>query len=220
MKLLDLFCGAGGAGMGYHKAGFEVVGVDIRPQPRYPFSFVQADALDYAAAHGWEFDAIHASPPCQRYSRITPVDRREEKPDLVAPTRWLLETLGLPYVIENVVGAPLCETIMLCGAMFGLQVYRHRIFESNILLLAPTHTRHIYKCPPAGKGAGKDEGGFISITSGGQGMGKGGRDYARRAMGIDWMTGDELAEAIPPAFTKYIGQQLMTACIAWRERTA
>jgi site-specific DNA-cytosine methylase len=128
-RLLDLFCGAGGAGMGYHRAGFEVVGVDIAPQPHYPFEFHQGDALEYLAAHGHEFDAIHASPPCQRYSSIQRITKNKHKwPDLVDPVRQLLIKSGKPYVIENVQGAPLRVDAFMCGSMFGLGMIRHRIF--------------------------------------------------------------------------------------------
>lgn len=230
-KLLDLFCGAGGAAMGYSRAGFEVVGVDANAQPRYPFTFVRADALDYVAAHGWEFDAIHASPPCQSHSRITPKHAIKRHVDLIPHTRWFLEALGLPYVIENVEGArvSLRNPVMLCGSQFGLKVYRHRLFESNVMLFQPQHYPHRDKTPRAGHGISPK--GFLSVTSGGQGIKpeqieklcispKGfisvaghfsGVEYARFAMGIDWMTGDELAQAIPPAYTEWLGRQLMAA---------
>ena len=125
-RLLDLFCSAGGAAMGYHRAGFDVTGVDINPQPRYPFAFVQGDALEYVAAHGHEYDAIHASPPCQRYSKATIVHAgvRETHPDLVAPARELLVASGAEWIIENVVGAPLIAPARLCGTMFGLTFAR------------------------------------------------------------------------------------------------
>jgi DNA (cytosine-5)-methyltransferase 1 len=132
-RLLDLFCGAGGAAMGYHRAGFDVVGVDVNPQPRYPFEFVQADALTYPLEG---FDAIHASPPCQPWTRKTPTWGRArvhypDHPQLIEPTRDRLHASGLPYVIENVVGAPLRAQVMLCGSMFGLRIQKHRLFEGN-----------------------------------------------------------------------------------------
>ena len=135
-RLLDLFCGAGGAAMGYHRAGFEVVGVDINPQPRYPFEFHQADALEYPLAG---FDAIHASPPCQRFSTMTKRwARSSSHSDLIEPTRSRLRESMLPYVIENVAGAPLVGPIRLCGSSFGLPVRRHRLFEmSSPPLLVP-----------------------------------------------------------------------------------
>lgn len=232
-RLLDLFCGAGGCAVGYHRAGFNVVGVDIQPQKRYPFEFVQADALEYAAAHLHKFDAVHASPPCQAHSVITP--DKSKHVDLIPQTRALLEAGGLPYVIENVYGAKraMRSPVMLCGAQFGLKVYRHRLFESNVLLLVPEHHPHRDNTPCAGHGI--SDKGFVSVTSGGMSLkhggasakrrsgtygmsGKGfvsvsghfsGVDYVRMAMGIDWMTGAELAQAIPPAYTEYLGLQLI-----------
>lgn len=209
-KLLDLFCKAGGATWGYYRAGFDVTGVDIEPQPNYPRSarFVQGDALAYALAEGWRYDAIHASPPCQVHSNITRDKSRHI--DLIPQTRFVLETLGLPYVIENVRGAKkvLRNPIMLCGCQFPeLRTYRPRYFESNVFLFQPPHYPHGDKCPPAGKGLSPK--GYVSITRGGLGMGAGGADYRRMAMGIDWMTADEIQQAIPPVFTEYIGRQLM-----------
>lgn len=144
MKLLDLFCGAGGAAMGYHRAGFgEIVGVDINPQPRYPFEFVQGDAVEYVAEHGHGFDAVHASPPCQGYSimRNLPWLKDREYPMLIDPVRELLEQTGKPWVIENVMGAHL-PAGWLCGTMFGLPFYRHRAFESNWFWMQPGHPKH------------------------------------------------------------------------------
>lgn len=195
-KLLDLFCGAGGAAMGYHRAGFDVVGVDIKPQPRYPFEFVQADALDYVAAHGHEFDAIHASPPCQKYSMIQRANNnRELWPDLVDPTRRQLQATGLPYVIENVEGAPLRVDLKLCGSSFGLGMIRHRIFESNVSMPLLTHP-----CDHRGMYDPWHKEGIDQLRQ------------MSRAMGIDWMTKrDEVREAIPPAYTEYIGGFLLAA---------
>jgi DNA (cytosine-5)-methyltransferase 1 len=205
MRLLDLFCKAGGAGMGYHRAGFEVVGVDIKPQPRYPFEFHQADALEYAAAHGHEFDVIHASPPCQAYSCFTPLAHRDNHPDLIAVTRDLLRSIGKPYIIENVTGARhlLDNPLLLCGSMVGLNVWRHRYFEvwPPVLLLTPP-CRHDFKP--------------VLITDHGgpnaNGIGKPRKrtpiDIKRQAAGIDWMTEAELSEAIPPAYTEFIGRHL------------
>src|SRR5690606_26563980 len=121
MRILDLFCGQGGAAVGYHMAGFEVIGVDIDPQPRYPFEFHQGDALEYLAKHGGEFDAIHASPPCQAYSRATTSGTRGNHPRMIAPLRSALGILGKPYVSENVEGAPLISPVRLCGSMFDLE---------------------------------------------------------------------------------------------------
>lgn len=210
-RLLDLFCGAGGAGMGYQEAGFDVIGVDLRPQPRYPLPFVQADALEYLTQHGREYDAIHASPPCQRYSKATKVHGTSavlEHPDLVSPCRLLLRTIGRPWIIENVVGAPLHNPAMLCGTMFGLRVFRHRLFETSFLWLAPSHPRH-----DGSTGAHR---GYSTLASGRNGyICVVGNNFIRTegaaAMGIDWpTTRRELAQAIPPAYTRFIGQQLLT----------
>lgn len=205
-RLLDAFCGAGGAAVGYHRAGFDVVGVDHKPQPRYPFEFHQGDALEFIREHGHEFDAIHASPPCQAYTMAQNAAKNAgAHPDLVGPVRDVLEQTGKPYVIENVVGAPLRATVMLCGLSFGLKVKRHRLFESNVLLwgrACPDHNQdyfvifgHEVRSRRHGQAAGRKN----NIAEG------------RKAMGIDWMTRDELSEAIPPAYTEFIGRQLMTA---------
>ena len=160
MRLLDLYCGAGGAAVGYHRAGFdEIVGVDIAPQPRYPFEFVHADALEFLAEHGHDYDAIHASPPCQGYSIMhnLPWLRGRDYPLLILPTIEMLEALGKPYVVENVMGARHGSKTLrkrgleahglkagwLCGAMFGLPFYRHRLFATNWLWLAPGHPKHV-----------------------------------------------------------------------------
>lgn len=119
LRLLDLFCGAGGAGEGYRRAGFEVVGVDIKPQPKNPHRFIQGDALEYLAEHGGEYDAIHASPPCQAHCDLKHMWNAKDNPDLIGPTRELLQKIGRPYIIENVEGAPLISPIILCGTMFG-----------------------------------------------------------------------------------------------------
>lgn len=210
MKLLDLFCKAGGAGAGYHEAGFEVVGVDIEPQPNYPFEFHQGDALEYLALHGHEFDAIHASPPCQEYS-VTSSLKTKQYPTLIEPVRELLVKSRKPYIIENVPGAPLINPLMLCGTMFGLRVIRHRYFENNIdLHFAPFACNHWGKTQPRNdkrtvKGAATlKHYSFITVV---------GHDFRKEdasiAMGINWMTSAELAEAIPPAYTKYIGGFLL-----------
>jgi DNA (cytosine-5)-methyltransferase 1 len=210
-RLLDLFCGAGGAAMGYHRAGFDVVGVDIKPQPHYPFEFHQADALE-VPLDGW--DAIHASPPCQAYSMMTRnFGTADRHPRLIGPTRQRLQGLGAPWVIENVPGAPLRPDIKLCGCMFGLAgLRRDRWFETSwhAFAMVPGHDHTI----PA-----------ITIT--GHGMTAWSRaqygreltpDEKRRAMGVDWyMNTWELAEAIPPAYTKFIGEFLMAKV---RERVA
>ncbi|MFG3524881.1 DNA methylase [Nocardia nova] len=203
-RLLDLFCCAGGAAMGYHRAGFDIVGVDIAAQPNYPFEFRQADALEFLGAHADEFDAVHASPPCQAYTPLGALHRHKVYPDLVAATRAALETTALPYVIENVMSAPLIkeQSIVLCGSMFGLRTYRHRRFESRLPLSAPAHPRHLVRTATRQRRQRWAEGWNVSVT------GDVGRYVGPEAMGIDWMTGDELCQAIPPAYTEHIGHQL------------
>lgn len=198
-RLLDLFCGAGGAARGYAEAGFDVTGVDIAPQKHYPYRFVQGDALAFVREHGHLFDVIHASPPCQRYSAMTSAaGTRAKHPDLIGPLRDLLRASGKPYIIENVPGAPLENPVMLCGTMFGLKVYRHRLFESNVHLYTFAHKKHTERAPRAGRGA--NEHGWISVAGHISNVAA-----ARAAMGIDWMTRDELAQAIPPAYTRWLG---------------
>jgi DNA (cytosine-5)-methyltransferase 1 len=212
--LLDLFCGAGGAAVGYHRAGFdEIVGVDIRPQPRYPFTFVLGDALEYVKAHGHEYDAIHASPPCQAYTRLRhlPWLRDKVRWDSIPPTREALRHFPV-WVLENVEDAAL-DAANLCGTMFGLQwpdgtpLYRHRLFESSHLLLHPPHPPH----PPHPLLLGRLLKGRARLNNG---LVIGGHQNGLRAMGamgIDWMTGNELSQAIPPAYTEFIGRQLLQA---------
>ena len=210
MKLLDLFCGAGGAGMGYHRAGFDVTGVDINPQPRYPFDFVQGDALQYLAVHGDEYDVIHASPPCQEYSTTKSLPNVGTYPELIEPVRELLLAIGKPYVIENVPLAPLQNPIMLCGSMFGLQLIRHRKFETRPVIWfppGPCQCRHLYTNSARG---------YSSFDKGATAITVAGNNYnpsdGKTAMGIDWMqTRDELSEAIPPAYTEWIAKQLLKA---------
>jgi DNA (cytosine-5)-methyltransferase 1 len=208
-RLLDLFCSAGGAAYGYHLAGFDVTGVDIAPQPRFPFRFVQADALAFLEKHHRGFDAFHASPPCQSWSVCASMPWVPEYPQLIEPVRALLADTGKPYVIENVIGAPLVDAVMLCGLMFGLKVFRHRLFESNAFLMAPCHPSH------KGKRIGED--GFCCVA----GHGDAGRHRVppdhrskaawQRAIGIDWMTMHEMAESVPPAYAEFIGRQLKGA---------
>jgi len=214
VRLLDTFCKAGGAGKGYHRAGFEVVGVDIEPQPHYPFEFIQADALEFIAEHGREFDVIHASPPCQVHSVMTKrwgpgmVDTHA---DLIPATRAALQATGKPYIIENVEGArsELIRPVMLCGTMFGLeldngaQLRRHRYFEccgfEPGLTPSCRHTgqQSVLVCGHAGGRARRD------------GLTMHNTDDRREVMGIDWMTGAELSQAIPPAYTEWIGRRLL-----------
>lgn len=209
MKLLDLFCGAGGCTKGYQMAGFTVRGVDIKRQPRYcGEEFVQAEALEYLtrlieSGEIEKFDLIHASPPCQAYSINSGMHKKKGKiyPDLYLPTRRILIESGKPYVIENVMGAPASHAIVLCGNSFGLRVYRHRCFESNFLLLAPPHQAHRVKCAPQGRPAREDQ--FMVVTGNYSGV-----KQARLAMGIEWMSRDELSQAIPPVYAECVGRQL------------
>jgi DNA (cytosine-5)-methyltransferase 1 len=211
-KVLDLFCGAGGAAMGLHRAWSDalIVGVDIHPQPRYPFTFVQADAMR-PPFDLKEFDFIWASPPCQNYTNATNTWRAlgYTYPDLVAPVRAMLKQTGKPYVIENVEGAPLLHPVLLCGSMFGLNTYRHRLFESN---------RHIpfQMCYPHRKmvkmGRPVKEGDMMAVVGHVSNI-----PYARRVMGIDWMRVDELSEAIPPAYSEYIARQIRPARVTGGE---
>ncbi len=210
MRLLDLFCGAGGAAVGYHRAGFEVVGVDHLPQKHYPFEFILADALEYVRDHGREYDAIHASPPCQAWSALRHLRPENEYPDLVGATRELLcASGGIPYVIENVPKAPLRFTITLCGSAFGLRVRRHRRFESNVPLLGRLcdHRWQGHPIDVSGTGGRRitrrlgDHGGNTNKPLN--------LAQAREAMGIGWMGRYELSQAIPPAYTEWIGRQLM-----------
>lgn len=203
-KLLDLFCGAGGAAMGYHRVGFDVTGVDLTPQPRYPFGFVQGDALAYVAAHGHEYDAIHASPPCQGYS-VTRSLYAGNHTYMIPATRAALVAAGKPYAIENVEGAraAMRYPIMLCGTMFGLKVYRHRLFELSTFVLALLHPRHTEKV--LNRRWCADWGGFVTVAGGMNAS----KARCAAAMGIDWMTKAELAQSIPPAYTEWIGARLL-----------
>jgi DNA (cytosine-5)-methyltransferase 1 len=207
MRLLDLFCGAGGAAMGYSRAAFtDIVGVDITPQPHYPFTFVQADALEFVWSFGAGFDVIHASPPCQHYVRSGMVAKDGRHPDLVPATRAALHRAGKPYVIENVPGAPLCRALTLCGSMFGLGIRRHRLFESPALFSLQPSCNHALAITgvyghPHGKGGAWRNGTRPMLPSN--------RETWSREMGINWMEPRELAQAIPPAYTEYIGALLL-----------
>jgi DNA (cytosine-5)-methyltransferase 1 len=204
-RLLDLCCGAGGAAMGYHRAGFDVVGIDKDDQPHYPFEFHRDDALEFLSRISGGFDAVHASWPCQGF---TAYRRRgngvgDGYPDLVTPGRKLLEASGLPWVMENVRGSPVRPTVHLCGSSFGLDVQRHRWFETNIPMMSPPCVHGIWKprfpCATNRTNLRRTvEIGVYRIPLAVQ----------RAAMGIEWMTLDELTEAIPPAYTEYIGSEL------------
>lgn len=223
MKLLDLFCCAGGCSKGFADAGFEVYGVDIEAQPNYPYPFFQGDALDVLrrlldgegitfsngeTLYLEDFAATHASPPCQAFSLASlyqGIEQRAEKYlDLVDPTRQLLEAAGLPYVIENVEGAPLRRDLVLCGEMFGLRVHRHRIFElGGWFAMQPRHAPHrlkgaLHNCHIEEGHARQVAGNYAN------------HEDASDAMGIDWMNRSELPQAIPPAYTEFIGEQLIS----------
>jgi DNA (cytosine-5)-methyltransferase 1 len=204
-KLLDLFCGAGGAGMGYHLAGFDVTGIDVKPQPHYPFAFIQAEALDYVAVHGHKYDVIHASPPCERWSSITSTGGAPDNwPDYITPLRPILKPLGKPYIIENVEGAPLQNPLLLCGTMFNLNVIRHRLFECEPPIWWPPATcRHDKPVVRHGRRPDLTKQ-FHGITGHFSGV-----QEAREAMVIDWMNQSELALAIPPAYTQFIGEHFI-----------
>jgi DNA (cytosine-5)-methyltransferase 1 len=214
-RLLDLFCGAGGAALGYHRAGFEVVGVDINPQPHYPFEFHQADALTYVTRG---FDVIHASPPCQF---ATAYQRRPAhvklSPNLIPATRLKLLTTGRPYIIENVPAARahLIDPVQLCGSSFGLDIQRHRLFESNIDLEAPPcdHGWQTPRFPPATNRINLRR--TVEV-----GVWRIPLDVQQRAMGIDWMPVKSLSQAIPPAYTEHIGARLLAALEADGEAVA
>lgn len=219
MRLLDLFSGAGGCSVGYARAGFEVVGVDIEPHRTYPYEFIQADAMDVLADRDFllTFDVIHASPPCQAYS-ITRHTHSVEHPDLYAPVREALIDLGRPWVIENVPGVPMPDYLLLCGSMFDLRttdtdgtplaLRRHRWFESSEFLMAPGPCRHDDTQVGGVYGGGSTSTDAARIRRGGYTPRAA---VARQLMGIDWMSLDDLTQAIPPAYTEHIGVQLLHA---------
>lgn len=215
-KLLDLYCGEGGCSMGYHLAGFDVTGVDIVRMERYPFEFVQASALSLPASYLLQFDAIAASPPCKVHTAMRMFSSAHHR-DLLPATRSLLNFVGKPFVMENVPGAPMIRPITLCGSMFGLNVRRHRLFESNIKLEQP-------KCDHAGQKANspgykvlqyhsgqprEHTASVVSVYGRGNGYGEGETELWRKVMDMPWASKDGLAQAIPPAYTKFIGQQLL-----------
>lgn len=215
-RLLDLFSCAGGAGVGYARAGFEVVGVDIAPQPNYPFEHHVADALEFVAAHGHEFDAIHASPPCQGYLNLTRVNRKlgrdPQHPELIGQTRDALSAAGLPWVIENVpdAKAALNDPVRVCGTAFGLPLRRHRLFESNVPIVGIACDHKRFNEPRYWTSWRPN--GQHRLSTVVQVYGNGGNQHEwAAAMGIDWATNAEIAEAIPPAYTEFIGAQLLAS---------
>lgn len=203
---MDLYCGAGGCSMGYYRAGFWVFGVDINPQPNYPFKFIQADAKEIKIP-GW-VDFIHASPECQKHSvtRYLPNVKTEKYNDDIEAIRKKLILTGKPYVIENVPGAPLLNPVPLNGLMFGLKVIRKRLFESNLFLMHySVSTKH--------KGVTGSHRGFSSFANGADFITVAGKGYAfedgKKAMGIEWMNQAELSQAIPPEYTEFLGRQII-----------
>lgn len=224
-RLLDLFCSEGGAAVGYHQAGFRVTGIDINRtvSRRYPYNFLFADALEYAAEHGHKFDAIHASPPCQGYSRAAgsmTAEQLSRYPKLIPAVRELLDSLGKPYIIENVVGAPLMAPTLLCGSMFALsapdvdgtplRLERHRLFESNVAICAPgecSHDKAVQVAGVYGGGASRRKGKSLTERRGGYTPVK---DVRAALMGITHMSQQGLSEAIPPAYTRWLGGQLLS----------
>ena len=226
IKALDLFCKAGGASKGLTDAGFDVMGMDIEPQKRYPYIFIQDDATTVPLEFLRSFDFIWASPPCQRYSAMTKRwGRQNSHPDLIEPVRKMLKDSGVPYVIENVVGAPLIEPITLCGSMFGLQtkygsqLRRHRLFEASFPISQLECNHNDGSCIGVYGGGQHPDRQKIPATIGvyGNAGGSSKRDGImgfktqdrRDAMGIQWMTGKELSQAIPPAYAEYIAEEFL-----------
>ncbi len=210
MRLLDLFCGAGGAAMGYHQAGFTgIVGIDIVPQPNYPFTFIQADALQ-PPVRLEDFDLIHASPPCQAYSAGARMRYGYAKshPDLVGPVQRLLDDACTQFVIENVPAAPLRNAVRLCGSSFGLSVRRHRLFElSGWMMLVPSCLHHLQDIVVGVYGDHPED---SVIRKGHPAIRARDVPHAQEAMGMPWCDDwSGLKEAIPPAYTKFIGEQFL-----------
>lgn len=224
MRILDLFCCAGGAAVGYHRAGFDVVGVDIAPQPRYPFAFIQTDVLSLDQRFLRSFDAIHASPPCQFATLLRHAPGGKEHTNLIPATRAMLEATGRPWIIENVepAGPHLRSPITLCGSMFGLgteghELRRHRLFEASVPISAPCPCRHSGG-PVVGVYGGHAR--RRSAKAGGRGTrdvwANGHRGAMAESMGMDWATCTEMSEAIPPAYTEHLGRQLIAHIAAAR----
>lgn len=214
--ILDLFCGGGGASRGYYDAGFDVIGVDINPQPNYPYEFHQGDFREVFYELKHRVDAVHGSPPCQKYSKglagvNAKLGRQLNHPDFVPTTQQMFDSSGLPFIIENVPGAPLRNPTVLCGSSFGLPIRRHRLFETSFFVesMPCDHSwQNEYKYPSNAK----DKYGNYRKSRVVQVYGiSSQKNYQLwpEAMGIDWMTPKELSQSIPPAYTKYIGEFLM-----------
>lgn len=203
-RLLDLFCGAGGCSVGYHRAGFDVTGVDIEPQPRYPFEFVRADAMTFPLEG---FDAVAASPVCYRWSKMRDCrpGMKDDQPDLITPLRPRLIAADVPYVIENLRGAPLVNPVQVCGSGLGLRLQRHRRFECSFPAwgVPCAHGQNPWN-PAYGHATGRKRRRVPVI-----GEWRVPEPLQQQAMGIDWMTLPELQEAVPPAYAEYIGGQLL-----------
>jgi DNA (cytosine-5)-methyltransferase 1 len=204
LTVLDPYSCQGGAAMGWHLAGYQVTGVDKDPQPRYPFTFIQGDAIEYIRAHGHEYDLIAGSPPCQHYTLCQRIQGREH-PDLIAPTREAMESTGRPWIIENVPEAApeLRDPVMLCGASFGLRTYRHRLFEpgGGLVLSAPVHRPHAHRTVKMGRPLAEGDwyhavGNFSNVP------------YVKADMGVGWMSRDGIRECIPPVYTRFLGEQV------------
>lgn len=218
-KLLDLFCGEGGASMGYHLAGFDVTGVDAKAMPRYPFAFVKANVMGLDPNWLAQFDVIAASPPCKVHTAMKAFSGAHHL-DLIPQTRAMLKASGKFYVIENVMGAPLIDPIMLCGSAFGMHVERHRLFESNVRLTSPgCHHAAQHANSPGYPYADYHSGikvmktsPVVSVFGRGRGFGPGETDLWRRVMQMSWASKDGLREAIPPPYTKFIGEQIIKKC--------
>lgn len=209
MRVLDGCCGGGGASRGWHDAGFEVVGVDIAPQPEYPYEFIQGDAIAFIADHLDDFDVFSVSPPCQAASSLTKgTNKGRLYPQLIPQFREVLQRTNKPWFMENVVGAPMRTNLLLCGEMFRLGVIRHRIFEiGNARIVPQRHYPHRGRVRGWRHGENFD-GPYSQVY--GEGGGKGSVEQWQRAMKIDWISDrGTLAEAIPPAYTQFIGTQMM-----------
>lgn len=213
VRLLDLYCGAGGAGMGYRQAGWEITGVDIAPQPDYPGEFIRGDALEYLRDSGRHFCVVHASPPCQSSTALTKgTNRGREYLNLIPATRAALAGLDVPTIIENVQGSDLRRDLVLCGEQFGLGVIRHRYFElGRFQPVQPLHKKHRGRVKGWRHGRYYD-GPYFAVH--GDGGGKGTVAEWQEAMGIAWTANRKsIAEAIPPAYTRYIAHTLALTAV-------